>query len=392
MRARDESGVAIVVAILLAALMLSAGLALLSFTDQQTQRTGKERVKEGALGLAEAALNAQANLFSASWPGTPAMAFSGCTQTSTSVNCPDPGNLLRSFSGSDFAGSGAATWSITVRDNGLGGYYDDAATASQPAYDASGPGGVPDSLVWVRAQATLRGERRTVVSLVRASPVGQNFPRGVLTAGHFHTDNNGNKVLIDTGTGPGLLARCDPGAGGPDRGNPCLDYVVTKGQVWPNSWHADPALPNALSSMDVNSLRTRAKAAGTWYSGCPSTIPSAPLVFIESGSCSDTSDTQFNSPSNPGLLVLNEGTLFLAGTTTFYGLIYAVNAGGLTGNVVVLGGDTQVIGAIVVDGAGGMVAGSSKVNIVADPNVFNLVTTTMTITVIANSWRELDGH
>jgi hypothetical protein len=55
-------------------------------------------------------------------------------------------------------------------------------------------------------------------------------------------------------------------------------------------------------------------------------------------------------------------------------------------------GDTTVVGATVVDGPGGILAGSSKVNLVYDANVFNLVTTTRTINVIANSWRELPGN
>ena len=44
--------------------------------------------------------------------------------------------------------------------------------------------------------------------------------------------------------------------------------------------------------------------------------------------------------------------------------------------MVSLGGNAQVSGAIVVDGAGGVLAGSSKLNVLYDANVFNLVTTT----------------
>jgi hypothetical protein len=390
-RLRSESGAALVVAILISALMLGMGLALLSLTDQQVGQTGKERVKENALSLAEGALNAQANLLSASWPETSDLAFAACTQSSNSVKCPDPGNLLRGFSGADFGPNGAAaSWSISIRDNALGAYYDDVATTAQPSWDASGPAGTPDDTVWLRVEATLKGERRTLVTLVRATPVGQTFPRGVITAGHFHTTNNGNKVIVDTGSGPGILARCHPGAGGPARGNACLDYVVDKGQVWPNLWSADVNLPNALPASEINSLRNRAKAANTWFNTCPGTLPSAPVVFVESGACSYTSNTQFNSAASPGMLVLHSGTLSLGGTTNFYGLIYAVNNGASTGNMVSLGDNAQVTGSIVVDRQGGMSAGSSKLNVLYDANVFNLVTTTQTINVIANSWRELN--
>ena len=50
------------------------------------------------------------------------------------------------------------------------------------------------------------------------------------------------------------------------------------------------------------------------------------------------------------MLVIHSGTLSFGGTTNFYGLVYAVNSGGLTGNVVSLGGNAQVSGAVVVDG------------------------------------------
>lgn len=387
-RLRSESGAALVVAILISALMLGMGMAILAFADGQVGRTGQERLSENALTLAEGALNAQANLLSASWPETADLAFAPCTQSSTSVKCPNPSKLLQGYSGADF-GNGAS-WSITIRDNGTGAYYQDAATASQPAYDASGPAGVPDDTVWLRVEATLKGKRRTLVSLVRATPIGHTFPRGVITAGHFHTTNNGNKTIVDTGSGPGVLARCNPGAGGPGRGNACLDYVVDKGQVWPNLWSADVNMPNAMETNEINSLRNRAKAANTWYSTCPGSIPAGTIVFIETGNCAYSGNSQMNSPANAGMLVLYSGTLTLTGTVSFYGLIYAPNANGLTGNVVSLGGNAQVYGAIVVDKQGGISAGSSKLNVIYDSNMFNFVTTTQTINVIANSWRELN--
>ena len=390
-RLRDESGVALLVAIFISGLMLMAGLAVVAVSDTQTQQTGQERMRENALTLAEGALNAQANLLSAGWPETSDKAFTPCTQTSTSSRCPEAGNLLRSFQNKDFGNGAPIGWHLSVRDNGLGSFYDDAATSGQPAWDQSGPSGTPDGVMWLRAQANLRGESRTIVSLIRATPIAVAFPRGVITAGHCRTSNNGNKLLVDAGGGPGILARCEVGAGGPARGNACLDYQVDKGQVWPNSYTSDPAIPNAMQTHEVNALRSRAKAMGTWYSTCPATLPSAQLVFIESGDCSYGTATQYNSPASPGMLVVYDGTLTLAGTTSFYGLIYMPNADDSAGPVVSLAGDAQVVGAILVDGKGGIVAGSSKVNLVYDANAFNLVTTTQTINVIANSWRELNG-
>jgi hypothetical protein len=36
-------------------------------------------------------------------------------------------------------------------------------------------------------------------------------------------------------------------------------------------------------------------------------------------------------------------------------------------------------------------AGASKVNIIADPNVFNVVQSIASVAILANSWRELNG-
>jgi hypothetical protein len=387
---RAENGIAIPVALMVCFLMLAIGLAIVSSSDRQNLQTGGERVAENSLTLSEGSLNAQANLFAANWPGSAGTAFTTCTQASTSSACADAGNLLRGFTNHDFTN---ATWSLSVRDNGTGNYYDDAATASQPSYDASGPSGTKDNMVWLRAQATVRGRTRTVVALLRAFPVGQNFPRGVVTAGSFSTSNNGKKPFVDPGSGPGINVRCTPGANAPIRDDPCLNFLATKGQVWPPSYTADTTIPNAMTASEVSALRSKAQAAGTYYATCPSSLPSATLVFIETGGCSYGANTQVNSPTNPGLLVIYTGGLTLGGTMNFYGIIYAVNAGGSSSQgLVTLGGDAQVTGAVVADGNGGVTAGSSKMNIVYDANAFNVISLNSSVNIVANTWRELNSH
>jgi hypothetical protein len=388
---RDESGMVLVLAVFLTILMLATAMALLALTDRQTSLSGKERVQESTLTLTEGALNAQANLLGSNWPTGAANAYPACTHTSTTNGkCPNPASLLNGFSSKDFGPGGAASsWSITVRDNGQGNFYDDAASAAQPAYDASGPSGVPDGMVWLRVQATVRGNNRTVVALVRAYSLGRTFPRGVITAGKFRTSNNGKKTIIDTGNGAGINVRCS-GAAAP--GGSCLNYDVAKGQVWPNIVKADPATPNAMTSQEVDSMRTQAQALGTYFASCPPSLPSARVVFIESGNCSYTANTTVNSVSSPGMLIVNSGKIALGGGLTFYGILYAVNTGNLADwDVVSLTGNSQVIGAVVVDGPGGVTAGSSKMNIIADPNVFNIVSSLGNAQVIANTWRELNG-
>ena len=391
-RLRNESGFALVAAVFISGLMLMAGLAVVALADNQTKQTGQERLRENTLTLAEAVLNAQANLLSSGWPETPDKAFAACTETSTNVRCPDATRLLAGFTNKDFGNGAPITWHLSVRDNGLGSFYDDTATQTQPAWDQSGPTGVPDGVMWLRARATVRGENRTIVSLIRATPVGHAFPRGVLTGGHFHTLNNGNKQLLDTGSGPGIMVRCQVGPSGPARGDACLDYAVTKGQVYPNSYISDTSIGDAMQADEIMSLRNRAKASNQWYQNCPAVLPSAVLVFVENGPCAISSNQVINSKQNPGLLVINQGTFTMTGGGAFYGLLYAVNANDVTGNIVTISGGSTVSGAIVVDGPGGIAVDGNGMTVSYDANVFNLVTTTQTINVIANSWRELPGH
>ena len=388
---RDESGMVLVLSVILTIMMLSLSLALLAMTDKQTSLSGKERVQEATLTLTEGALNAQANLLGSNWPTGSANPYPVCTNGSTgNPKCPNPAMLMNGFSRKDFGTNGAASsWNISVRDNALGNYYDDVATSAQPAYDASGPSGVPDGMIWLRVQATVRGNKRTVVALVRAFSLGRTFPRGVITAGKFETTNSGKKTIVDTGNGAGINVRCT-GAAGPT--STCLKYDVGKGQVWPNIVKADPAIPNAMTSQEVDSMRTQAQALGTYFTSCPGTLPSARVVFIENGGCSYGGNTNVNSEASPGMLIINSGGIAFGGTVNFYGIVYAVNSGNSTSSTLVsLGGNAQVKGAVVVDGPGGVSAGSSKMNIVYDPNVFNVVSALGSANVIANTWRELNG-
>jgi hypothetical protein len=91
------------------------------------------------------------------------------------------------------------------------------------------------------------------------------------------------------------------------------------------------------------------------------------------------------------MLVIASGGISFGGTVNFYGIVYCVNGGNSSSaSLVSLGGNAQVSGAVVVDGPGGVTAGSSKMNIVYDPNVFNIVSSNATVNIVANSWRELD--
>ncbi len=116
-----------------------------------------------------------------------------------------------------------------------------------------------------------------------------------------------------------------------------------------------------------------------------------PLVFVEDL----TGCPQYNggnSKDSPGVLVFMRGTLSLTGNGVFYGIVYAGNKQGSSGAVVSLNGTSAIQGSIVVDGAGGVLAGSSRTNVVFDPRAFSLLQTLANATMVPNTWRQLPGN
>ncbi|MFN2617404.1 MAG: hypothetical protein ABR581_09805 [Thermoleophilaceae bacterium] len=391
-RARQEEGWTLIVAIMVLTVMLMLGLATLAFSGGQTKQTREERTRESAYNLAEAVLNATAAYLGSNWPSATTPFPTACTQAG-GTGCPDATSIGSGFTGADYNSS---SWSVSVYDNGgaSASFYNDAATPSQPRYDAGGDG------LWIRAQGISQGRKRVVVAMVKRDTLFERFPRNVITAGKVSTSNNGRKVIIDakgtagTGMTSTIAVRCATAP--PARGNSCLDYVPDKGQVSPNNAYTTGsvgvACPTgvtkcAMTDADIDRLRQQAKNSNTYYGpgvACPSNLTGA-LVFVEDTNCSGGG----NSASTPGMLVLFKGTLSVGGNSTYYGVVYAANRNQLTGNVVQVTGNGLIQGAIAVDYDGGVLAGSSKTNVVFDPNVFNAVTSSTGAAMAPGTFREI---
>ena len=384
----EERGFAAVTAIMVVGIMLALGLSAYAYVGSQTSQSADERVRENAFNLSESALNSAANFLSTNWP-TPANPYpSSCTQASTTASCPSPTGVTGGQTGTNWS------WTTEVHDNGTpsASYYNDTSTRTQPSYDANGDGNL-----WIRASAVKRGRIRTIVGLVNSRPVLTAFPQNVITAGYFGTSNNGNKVIVDTqgsASQPSTLAvRCNQSGNPP---NSCLNYNPAKGQVSPDTVQDDYQGGDALSTSDIDALRKRAQSLNSYYASCPSSLTGA-VIFIEGpATCSYTGSTDYNSASGttpgPGMVVIVTGTLSLGGDADYYGLVYAANAQDSTGTVVEVQGNASIIGAVAVDRGGGVLAGSSKTNIVYDNTVFNNVTVQGAVTLIQNGWREIASH
>ena len=390
-RFADPRGSALVPALMITVMMLAFGMAMLTLVEGNQNDSRRERERESSFELAEGVLNAQIYRLSTRWPSKVSAAYPAvCTAASAQTDC--PGSLDTNFKGADY--TKAVQWKVQVRDN---------STASTNFYTESivGAGGTAaqdlndDNFLWVRAEAMVAGRKRVLVALVEAENVALNFPNATLVAGKFEVSNSGNKVMIDTnGTSnewaPGdIIVRCNPASSG------CAVWDSGKGQIEPNTIKSNPNQPKALSAEALDLLRARAVAEGNYYTGCAPSLQgdvAGELVFMENAEgCHFNGNNDYNTPAKPGYVVIANGTPTLNGNASFYGVIYHANEAESSEMLINMKGNISIFGSIVIDGAGGLSAGSSKVNLVYNPNAFSGLKAFGTAAIVQNTFREIKG-
>ena len=387
-----EEGIALMVVMVLMGIMLTAGLAIVSTVDTQTQASQAQRVRDSSFNLAESALNAQIFAMAPGFASATA-AFGTCTPATGTARCPNNAALVSNGS-ADLSG---ATWQTRVLDNGPAGsedYYSDTdqVASPQPGWDRNG-----DKKVWVRAQSIAQGRQRTLVALVRSESQEEDIPRAALITGRLDISNNGNKELLQSNGGL-VAVRCDPLAAGYGTSTACdgqplgpkHDQLIAA-QITGTKPLTSYAAGASMTADARDRIKTTAMQNGTYFAGCPPTADqlAGAVVYIESGSCTYTSNTNWNSPQKPGFVVINSGSLSVGGTANFYGVIYAVNAGGLGSKVIETFGNVQIIGGVLIDGNALTILGSSGLNIVFDVNAFRAVASVGQAGVVQNTFREI---
>jgi Tfp pilus assembly protein PilX len=394
MRLRDERGTVLPIALILMTLALGMGVAVLNTVNTQQRSAKRTKDRESALTIAEGVLETQAFALSSGWSQASDKPFAQCLSSASTQTtyCPDKTSLSSTFPSSDYSG---ATWTSDVFDNSsteggnaMQSFYSDSLATKAPRYDANG-----DNQVWVRASATYMGKTRRLVALVkRQQNPAENFPFNTITAANLTNSNNGNKVIEQLTSASGAVGpvrlRCTASTTCPsiDRTN----QVSPSGQVYTGY-----AGGNALDAAALGRLKSTARANGTLYTSCPASLTGAVVwLDISAGTtCKYTANNDYNTQSSPGMLIVADGKIQFRGTGTFYGVIYAVNASNSSApDVVDIGGNWNVVGAIAVDGNGGITNGSSKQNIQFDDNVVKNVHSYGTTGVVQNTWRELGGQ
>jgi hypothetical protein len=396
----SDRGSALVTAIVLMTIMLGSTLALMAYMDTETDQTRVNRTRETAFNFAEAALNAEVYQLARRWPGADNaddLGFKGtCSSSQTGEYCP-PDAQLRGLFPTPHAETGAATWKVDVRDN-VGDteesrqFYSDATALNAPAYDAN-----QDDRMWVRAEAVARGRKRVMVALVRAEEQAEEIVHAALISGSLELQNKGNKVTIDNSLGGDLRVRCT--WNGPTQ--PCVGYedgepadkLSKQISPFPGANNMDGYTgPTVLSAESIARLKATAESYGTYFTGCPSTL-TGKVVYLVNG-CKFTGNNTYNSPAEPGMLIVEQGTLEFAGTMQFYGVIVHLNTAGVADTLVDLGGNACVEGGVLVEGQGQTKVGSSgggcdDGNIKFNPDMYGAVKSLATAGIIQNTWREL---
>jgi hypothetical protein len=227
-----------------------------------------------------------------------------------------------------------------------------------------------------------------------------DFPANTISANWFATSNQGRKVIVDTlgtsATPPRpasqpapVVLRCNSAP------SPCANYQSSKGQVQPPAVTTSASIPaSTLTASQILSLERQASSAGTLYT-CPSSATSlssvngAPVVITGPCNLNIGSNTVINSSTTPGVLMVENGTITMGGTATFYGLLYMLNRQNTSGAVVTISGNASVQGLISVDGNGGVVAGSSKTNVIYDSRATSLLRGESGAVLNKNSFRVL---
>jgi hypothetical protein len=407
-RLREEGGSAVLTAVVLLTIMVSTSLALLAYVDTETKQGQVGRSRETAFNFAEAAMHGQIFSLSKTWPANPGIAYPQCLAATGTDKCPSDSQLRGLFPSADT--DATTQWSTQVIDNQppYATFYSDAMLSGTTyGWDRGGKDGAttPDKQVWVRVQARSRGKTRTLVALVRAEEQQEDIVNTGLLAGRLNIKNNGKRVKIDGSGGGKVEVRCqvddgiclghalDGGIQDVNDLNDLLNYQLNPNQTQTGSTTVGMSMDSTLR------LRATAQANGTLYTSCPPTL-AGEVVWLEKLTCDYSGNVAFNSPSQPGMVILNGGKLSLGGNTRYYGVLYYTNLDGVSSipatTVIDLGGTTLVSGGIVVEGAGMVSIGSSSSNqdgpdaiVRFDANAFAHIRSIGSAGIVQNTWREL---
>jgi hypothetical protein len=239
--------------------------------------------------------------------------------------------------------------------------------------------------------------------------VSLSFPSEVINANGLETSNSGNHsgpILNTQGNGQISLVslRCTGLGGNPPNTSTCAQ-IQRPDQVAPGPSYASTPSPSpTLTSTQLAAAKAMAIANGTYFGSgsCPTTasqLVGSP-VYVE-GPCNININGGGTINNPTGYLVIVNGTLYLSGSTTYNGVIYAVNQQGCPnpsssyclngrGDVVQVQGNATVSGGVTIDGNGTIYLGSSgQGNVTYNPAAFTPMSAYGGAAATPNTFRQL---
>ena len=131
-----------------------------------------------------------------------------------------------------------------------GKLFNSSIAKTNPAYDNG------DRSVWVRAVGVSRCKPVTVISKVSQQLVPLAFPRDVLAANGFSTNNSGNKVIVDTLGSANQAAQVTVRCQAPLTTTTCKNYT--------NGVQVSPDTTTVCGPGVTRACGQRRSAAGRW--------------------------------------------------------------------------------------------------------------------------------
>ena len=369
---KDESGAALITALLCTMVMLALGLALLAIVDTQARGSSDEQTRDRGFNLAESVLNSEAFVLGRNWPDGPPGSNPACTAAGfggmigDTVSLTAAAERLRenlNASHTDAAYTNAS-WQVNICDDDEGSAVWSNALLTNKTWDSNAmpDGSIGNGKVWVRAQSTVAGKTRALVGLVTVRETAALDAKYGLVSGSFSEDlgpttNTITNMAVLSGLTGGLLdtnppvaadlpdhpvpgsgvtglrcglldqqteqKTCVSGAFGALSALPAFDDLVTGGsyEQYPNA--------SSTNANTIAQLRTQAKSASGVYmatalgGSSPTTTQSCNIsgatansvVFIEKvGSGDDYCVLSVGSSVMYKALVIGSGRVIIRGS------------------------------------------------------------------------------
>ena len=274
-------------------------------------------------------------------------------------------------------------------------WKDDYLTdATWPRYDADG-----NRHVWVRSEASCAATRRAIVAWVKIEDRIVSFPRYAVLSGYLHGKNSGGTAAARSSTRRARSA--SPCAATAPPQSTCVDLNPTKGRSSSRPATSSSRYPNSVRDRPDELAGARGHGEGERHlvRTCPAN-PNGDVVYVKNaGTCRYTN----SAPAAPGAVEVlqhlrrtractssSAARVDFGGNIEFWGVVYNANLDNSSRAALIeTSGTAAIHGGVLVDGNGGVYAGSSGDNIVYHAFAFDDIKAVGTAGVVQNTWREI---